>query len=722
MSQDPLNLARSKVDPDVVNELEDFRDWIKKFRAQKIGDVKMQKIRLQLGTYAQRQDGVQMQRIKIPGGMLNSEQLEKLADLSDRYATGFLHVTTRQDVQIYYLKLEDCPDLMIELASVGITTREACGNTVRNITASHLSGTSPEEPFDVRPYCIALYQFLVRNKYNQVMGRKFKIAFEGCGIDYAGLRFHDFGFQAVVRDEGGRARRGFRVYVGGGLGGMPALGMLYTDFLPEEELMNLAAATLRVFDRYGERKNRMAARMKYLIKKIGWEKFRELVDYERKEVNLEASVNDYLKEAHREQKAPSVPENLPQNPELQKTSAYEEWLRDSVWPHKFPGYKGVQIRLKLGDILTDPARKVAEIARVFSRSELRITMAQNLFLPWVPEKALPAVYQALSEVGLAQRGVETLEDVTTCPGADTCRLGITSAKGLGAGIAEAMNNGLGKYRELSRDIKIKVSGCPNGCAQHNIANIGFQGAALKKDGKTVPSHEVFLGGLIAGEKTTYGDRLGKFPARNGVKLVEKLLDLFSAEREGDESFNECMQRVGKERIRELIAPLAEIPSFEQDPSFYEDWGHENEKFSIRTGIKGECAGTTIQEKSPVMEDAREKLAQAEAFLLHKEFANAQIEAYETMAQAVRVPLYVALVDPFTAQQALWEFENIFVRANRAPQEWLHFADKMEKERDAEPSEERARMMIDQAKKLIVESERLHQELIQPASQKINPTH
>ena len=698
----------------IQKELAEYEEWIQKYRLRQIGEVKMQKIRLQVGTYAQRQDGVQMQRIKFPGGTISSDQLIKLADVADRYANGFIHLTTREDAQLYYIKLEECPDMMRDLASAGITTREACGNTIRNITSCYRSGVSATEPFDVTPYAHALFLFLLRNKFNQVMGRKFKIAFEGCSEDHAGMRFHDMGFKAEVRKEGDKIHRGFRTYIGGGLGGTPMLGYLYSEFLPEEELMNLAAASVRLFDRYGERKNRMAARMKFLVKKMGWEKFKAELDAERKQARLSISVNDYLKEARTPKTSPQIPVNLPKNPGgLEAASAYQTWLRDSVISNKFPGYKGVNVRLKLGDLLTDPARKLAEIARTFSRGELRISIEQNLFLPWVPEKSLPALYQALSGIGLAEAGAETIEDTTTCPGADTCRLGITSAKGLGSSISEQMTNGLARFKELARGIRVKISGCPNGCAQHGTSNIGFQGAALSKDGRTVPAHELFVGGGSDFDRTSFAERIGKFPARNCPKIVEKLVELYANEKRGNESFNACLTRVGKERVRELLAPLAEIPSFDEDPEFYKDWGHENERFAIRTGIKGECAGVPVQEKIPQVETAKEKLSQAEAFLMHKEFSNAQIEAYEAMAEAARIPLYAVLVDPFTSEQSLWEFENIFVRAGRSNPEWLNLGDKMKAEKEAPGTDVQVKALINRAKKFIAECERLHTEITQP---------
>ena len=702
----------------ISKELEEYGEWIKKYRANEIGEIKMQKIRLQLGTYAQRQEGVQMQRIKFPGGKISADQLLALADVADKYASGFIHFTTREDAQLYYIKLEECPQMMRDLAAAGITTREACANTVRNITACHRSGVSATEVFDAAPYAQALFRFLVRNKFNQVMGRKFKIAFEGCAEDHAGMKFHDMGFKAVVRKEGGKESRGFRTYLGGGLGGTPTLGFLYSEFLPEEELMNLGAATVRLFDRYGERKNRMAARMKFLVRKMGWEKFKTALDEERKQVVLPPSVNDYLKDVRQTQPAPSVATHLPANPSgVTESAPYREWLKDNVIPHRFPGYKGVNVRLKLGDLITNQARSLAGIAKTFSQGELRISIHQNLFLPWVSEKVLPALYDALSKINLADSGVETLEDTTTCPGADTCRLGITSAKGLGAHISEAMNNGLSKYKELTKDIKVKISGCPNGCAQHGVANIGFQGAALMQGGKTVPAHELFVGGSSALDETAFGERLGKFPAANCGKVVETLVELYAKEKKDGESFNACMNRVGKEKIKELLAPLAVIPSFDQNPEFYKDWGHENEKFAIRTGIKGECAGAPVQEKVPMLDSAKEHLAQAEAFLTHKEFANAQAEAYEAMASAARVPLYAVLVDPFTSEQAIWEFENIFVRSGRVSAEWMNLSEKMEAAKKAPATESSARGLIELARKHLAGSERLHTELLQSQAAK-----
>src|SRR5438270_3363007 len=279
----------------VRDELGRYEEQIQKYLAGELDETKMQKVRLHFGTYAQRQEGVQMQRIKFPGGFLTANQLEPLAAAADQFGSSFVHFTTRETAQIYYVKLEEAPALLRFLGEAGITTREACGNTVRNITACYRAGTSPSEPFDVWPYAEALFRYLVRNKYNQNLGRKFKIAFEGCADDHSGLRIHDIGLWAVTKTRNGKLRRGFRVYLGGGLGAAPHLAYLYTDFLPADELFNLAAAALRLFDRYGERKARMKARMKFLVESLGWEAFRKALDEARERVGP-VPLDNYLEE------------------------------------------------------------------------------------------------------------------------------------------------------------------------------------------------------------------------------------------------------------------------------------------------------------------------------------------------------------------------------------------------------------------------------------------
>jgi sulfite reductase (ferredoxin) len=653
----------------VREELANYQEQIRKYRAGEVDETKMQKLRLHFGTYAQRQEGVQMQRIKIPGGFLTADQLVRLADAADRFGSAFIHFTTREDAQIYYVKLEEAPDLLRFLAAAGITSREACGNTVRNITACYRAGTSATESFNIQPYADALFRYLVRNKYNQNLGRKFKITFEGCADDHSGLRIHDIGLWAVTRTENGGPLRGFRVYLGGGLGAGPQLAHLYTDFLPVDDLFNLVTATLRLFDRYGERKARMKARMKFLVQTLGWEAFRAALDEERERVGP-IPLSQYLQETE-----VFIPESAAQSPALRVLDArhsdphFQSWVRDSVIEHQLAGFRGVHVRIKLGDLTADRARKLADIVRQFSSNQLRISIEQNIYLPWVREESLWDLYIALGELSLAERGAGTITDVTTCPGSDTCRLGIASAKGLGSAISTAFNNGLAKYSELARPLRIKISGCPNGCAHHSVANIGFYAAALSKDGRSVPAHFVTVGGRARGDDAQFGALIGKFPAKNCVKVTETLLGLYEKTKLPAEDFDSFVARTGTERLKEILEPLRQAPSFEKDPSFYEDFGHEHEQFAVQKGIKGECAGSTVAETIPTIDAASEWLAQAEALIYHKEYEHAVIAAYEAAAAAARVPLYERLVDPFTADEALWEFENLFVLSGQTQGAW-----------------------------------------------------
>ena len=649
---------------EVADELLNYEEQIKKYRRGELDETKMQKQRLHFGTYAQRQEGVQMQRIKIPGGFLSADQLVRLADASERYGSGFMHFTTREDAQIYYVHLDRVPELLRFLAAGGITSREACGNTVRNITACYRAGTSATEPFDVSPYADALFRFLVRNKWNQNLGRKFKIAFEGCSEDHSRLRIHDIGLWAVTKTQNGTVRRGFRVYLGGGLGAAPHLAYLYTDFLPVGELFNLAAATLRLFDRYGERKARMKARLKFLIETLGWDSFIAALEEERQRVGpipLDLSLPESKPEIRRN--------SLTVLRQETNDAAVKEWARDSVIEHKDPAYRGVHVRIKLGDLTASRARQLADISRRFSSSQLRVSVEQNIYLPWVHQEDLLDLYATLCNVSLAEPGAGTIADVTTCPGSDTCRLGIASAKGLGSALDDAFTATPISRREDVERIKIKISGCPNGCAQHSIANIGFYSAALTHDDRTVPAHFLMVGGQTEGDAAQFGSLLGKFPARNCVQVTQTLLELFETSKHPGEDFNSFAARTGVERLKEVLKPLQEVPSFVDDPSFYEDYGHEHERFAVRKGVKGECAGPTVAEKVPTIEIAREWIAQADAHVYHKQYEQAVLAAYEAAAAAARVPLYERLVDPFTSAEALWEFENLFVLSGETGGLW-----------------------------------------------------
>ena len=682
----------------VQDELIWYEEQIAKYRSGALDETKMQKVRLHFGTYAQRQEGVQMQRIKIPGGYLTADQLEALADASDRFGSSFIHFTTREDAQIYYVSLDETPTLLRFLADSGITTREACGNTVRNITACYRAGTSATEPFDVRPYAESLFRYLVRNKFNQNLGRKFKITFEGCSEDHSALRIHDIGFWATTEIRDGKVRHGFRVFLGGGLGASPHLAQLYTDFLPAEEIFNLAASLLRLFDRYGERKARMKARMKFLVQSLGWDSFVSALNEERERVGPIHFDNILDEEAP--QRSPRV-NRFKVIDSRTKESEFQSWARDAVIEHKLDGYRGVHVRLKLGDITSTRARSLAKIARDFSSGELRTSIGQNVFLPWVHEDRLFDLHRSLKQIDAAEEGVGTVVDVTTCPGSDTCRLGIASAKGLGTAISDSFDNGVADYRELARDLRIKVSGCPNGCAQHTVANIGFHAAALSHDGHTMPAYLISLGGQTDPGSAQIAQLVGKFPARNCTQVIKTLLRLYRDEKNSEESFNEFVERVGEKRIQNLLEPWRQVPEFADDSIFYDDYGHENERFAIRPqGVKGECAGSTVAESVPTIERSRELLAQGDAFFYHHEYAHVLLVAYEAAAAAARVPLYQRLVDPFTDDEALWEFENLFVLSGQTQGEWQELSSRFVELQGYSPTETAANTLLIKARSFV----------------------
>jgi dissimilatory sulfite reductase (desulfoviridin) alpha/beta subunit len=462
---------------------------------------------------------------------------------------------------------------------------------------------------------------------------------------------------------------------------------------------------IRVFDRYGERKQRMKARMKFLVQTMGWEKFRAAVDAEREIIGPAPSVADFLEEAAEPEFATVAPRLNMLDP-WTNDREFQQWARDSVIEHRITGLRGVHVRTKFGDITADNARALADVARRFSAGELRVSIEQNLFLPWVRSEDLPELYRALRRISLGDAGAETVADVTACPGADTCRLGIASAKGLGSAISEAFFQGpLASYREANRDLRIKISGCPNGCAQHAVANIGFHAAAMTQDGRNVPAHLLFLGGQANHGRPQAAKVHGKFPARNSIKVVESLFKLHHEESEPGEDFNSFLARIGDQRVKEVLEPLRSIPAFEDDPQFYDDYGHENERFTVRSGVRGECAGTTIAEVVPVFATALERLQQAAAYIHHGNYEQALIEAYEAAAAAARVPLYQHLVDPFTSLEALWEFENLFVLSGRTGGSWSNLWDTFENMKSGVADEASARAALEMAREFVGYCER-----------------
>jgi sulfite reductase (ferredoxin) len=467
-----------------------------------------------------------------------------------------------------------------------------------------------------------------------------------------------------------------------------------------------------VFDRYGERKVRMKARMKFLVRKLGFEKFREVVEQERASLEVDPSWNDYLEAIDREHETPEPNgHDLPEAPGwVEDDPDFAEWRQKNVSPAGVDGYSIVNVRVLLGDVPSDTARALADMIDAYADGSIRITIQQNFVVRWVPDQAISSFYAGLKETGISDSGADMFEDVTACPGADTCRLGITSAKGLATKLTSMMGNGLGKYKETLGDLRIKISGCPNACAQHVSASIGFQGASITREGRSVPAEMLFLGGGLYGDDSRLAMPVTKIPTRNAPKVVERLLEIYEKEKEDGEHFDLTMKRLGAKYIKDAVSEFNAIPSYEEDPDFYTDWGHEEEKFAVQQGVRGECAGVTVEEKIPVFSDAERRLEQAQALFLHGDYEACINELYLACSDSAHVPLYTKLVDPFTPEQTIWEFENLVVRTGETNEKWLDISHRFMEYRDGEASASKAIEFLEVAKSFHSDCEKVQEQL------------
>ena len=573
-------------DPVWKAEIDNFEKEAKAWRAGGgLGDD-FRPFRLQHGTYGQRQADRQMMRIKVPHGTMTPEQLHAVAEVAELYAPRKLgHVTTRQAIQLHFVMLEDAPKVMRRLAEVGMTTREACGNTVRNVTADPLSGIADDCVFDITPYAEAAMRYFLRNPVNQKLPRKFKISYSASEADRGMIPMHDMGLMAVRQD----GREGFRLVVGGGLGAAPRMADVLADFIPVEEQLRSIEAAIRVWDRMGERRNKNKARIKFLIAKMGIEEFRRLWEIEL------ATLPGAFDERYRDpdltliEEAPVTGSYASRNGgPVPEREGFDVFRRTNVIRQAQPGWNTVQVLLPIGDATSDQLHALAEIAAKYANGHVRTSAAQNFVLRWVHDDDLVATHAALVDIGLAEAHAMTISDVITCPGADTCSIGVTSSKGLGTELRDRILAGNGKYRDpLVNDIRVKISGCPNSCGQHHIADIGFYGMAIRMGDRQVPAFQLLLGGHAHG-----AGRIGKItmkmPARYIPDAFEKLVDTYVAERNDGEKFAAWAERAGTPRIQEALADYKIVPEFNRDPMAYVDWG-QSKFFTLDDMGEGECA-------------------------------------------------------------------------------------------------------------------------------------
>lgn len=647
---------------ELAREIDIFETQIELRKQGKIEERVFAETRLRRGVYGQRYDNGQrhdgkriqkiklpsgdltkgpetvwdapgMMRIKIPFGGLNPEQLEVLADLSEEYADGVSHVTTRQDIQYHFVHIDDTPSLMRRLAAVGITTREACGNSVRNVTACPLAGVCRDEIFDVTPYAKACSRFLLGHPDTQDFGRKFKVAFSGCQQHPCGLvSMHDMGAIARKKLVGGREQRGFEFYVGGGLGAVTYKAQLFEEFLPEEELLPMAQAISRVFARLGEKRNRARARIKFLVAHLGIEEFRKIVLQERQRLSPDPRWTDYLARSHDYSETPLKSPaflNGGEHPE-----GFDAWYSTNVYRQRQQGYAVVTVTLPLGDITADQLRSLADIARGFVKDTLRTTVDQNIILRWVSEADLPELYRALKAIGLGEPNAGTIVDVTACPGTDTCKLGIASSRGLARELRNRLSEKNFETESAVKDLRIKVSGCFNSCGQHHIADIGFYGISRNVNGYTVPHFQVILGGKLNENAGAYGLPIGAIPSKRIPEVVDRVTSRYVSERQQGESFQSFTNRIGKKQLKAMLDDLTQIPPHDVDRSYYSDWGDPRE-FTLSDLGTGECAGEVVSQSQFSLAASEREFFEAQIYFDAGDFTKAIQTAYAAMVQAAQ---------------------------------------------------------------------------------------
>lgn len=666
-------------------EIDEFETQIILRKAGKIDEKVFAETRLRRGAYGQRYDNGQrhdgikqqslpyhaltkgpetyfdapgMQRIKIPFGGMTPEQMIVLAELAEEYSDAICHVTTRQDIQLHFIHIDDCPDIFRRLAAVGITTREACGNSVRNVTACPLAGVCNTETFDVTPYAKATAFYLLGHRDTQDFGRKFKIAFSGCRDEACALvTIHDLGGIAAIKD----GKRGFELYVGGGLGAVPHQAKLLMDFCPEEELLPMSRAIGRVFARLGEKKNRNRARLKFVVAKLGIDEFKRIVMEERASMPDDPSWKSFFDEIPRWDEKPG--EKFVQLNGQKKPAGFERWETTNVYPQRQPGYSVVTVTCPLGDITSDQMRALASMSQRYAGGNVRTTVEQNLVFRWVPQNKVIDLYQELAAIGLAEPGAGSIVDVTACPGTDTCKLGIASSRGLAGELRTQLAEKSAAMEQAVRDLRIKVSGCFNSCGQHHVADIGFYGNSRNVAGFSVPHFQVMLGGQWDKNAGSYALALGAIPSKRVPELVSTLTDRYIRERQSSETFQAWCQRVGKKELKTIVdqfdVKTAPPPTPTVDPTFYTDWG-DARQYQMDVGV-GECAGEVVTLADFGFTAAETEAFEAQLLLDDGKFHEADNRAYEAMLKAAHTLVRLEYLDaPTEPKSIVEEFRKRFV--------------------------------------------------------------
>ena len=633
--------------PIVEKDIIELANKIELFHNGKLDEEKFRSLRLARGVYGQRQQGVQMIRIKLPYGKVMSNQLRRISEVSDEYSRGRLHITTRQDIQIHYVDLNRTPELWAELERDDVTLREACGNVVRNVTASETAGIDVNEPFDVSPYADALYKFFLRNPICQEMGRKFKVSFSSTDEDTGLSYLHDLGFIAKIEN----GVRGFKVMAAGGLGSQPRHAEVLYEFLPSDKIIPVMEGVLRVFDRYGERKSRAKARMKFLLKDIGLEAFKNLIEEEQNAIELKTVAIDadaYVASVPVSVEIPKV--------EINDKAAFNLWQSTNLIPQKQDGFVAIGIKVLLGDFYTDKARLLADLVDKYAAGEIRLTLRQNIVIPFVKAELVPFFYQELEKLGFVEAGYNKAVDITACPGTDTCNLGIASSTGISVELEKVIKAEYPQYLK-NEDLIIKISGCMNACGQHNMANIGFQGMTVRTPDKLVaPALQVLLGGGNLGNGNgAFADKVVKVPSKRAPEALRRVLDDFEANANGKQ-FVEYYKEKGEKYFYELLNDLQDVSNLTQDD--FIDWGEED-KYVKEIGI-GECAGVVIDLIATLFLESDEKIDNAQEAFDNKVYSGAIYYAYQSMVNSAKATLLAENKKTNTHASIISQFDEFFV--------------------------------------------------------------
>ena len=669
-------------DPIVQKDIIDLEKKIALFREGKIDEERFRSLRLARGVYGQRQEGVQMIRIKLPFGKVTSEQLLRISKVSDEYSRGRLHITTRQDIQIHFVSLDRTPELWAELEKDDVTLREACGNTVRNITASENAGIDVDEPFDVSPYAYALFQFLLRNPVCQEMGRKFKISFSSSDKDTALSYLHDLGFiPKIVNGE-----RGFKIMLGGGLGSQPHHAELLSEFVPVNQIIPTTEGILRVFDRFGERSKRLKARMKFLIKDLGAEAFLKLVEEEKKALSCKTFEIDTV-----DFDGP-IPEPLIVAPKVEITdvAAFEAWKKSNVIQQKQAGYVAIGIKVPVGDFYTDKARLLADLIKNYAANELRFSLRQDILIRHIKEDNLVFFYQELAKLDFVALGYNSTADITACPGTDTCNLGIASSTGIATELERVLAAEYPHYAN-NKEITIKISGCMNACGQHNMAHIGFQGMSINSGKLVAPALQVLLGGGNLGNgEGRFADKVIKIPSRRGPEALRFILNDFESNA-NEQSFLEYYDAKGETYFFELLKPLSDVTNLTE--ADFVDWGNADNY--VKAIGMGECAGVVIDLVATLIFEAKDKITFAQEAFDDKKWSDAIYLAYAGFVNGAKALLLAENQKTNHHAGIIDLFDTVFIETNKIELKST-FKDLVYQINQNLPSEEFARRYIQEA--------------------------